>query len=167
MRAKEGNPRAHAPPLTLCGPSAGMAELVDALDSKSSSGNRVGVRFPLPAPSSGMTAPIRGRFHSIFIVHAGITCFAGLMNIWCGVSPPAYSNARISRSKTTVGIQCGLARWFRFVAAYISPRHQVYALYRERALTRRSGSTFPRSKRRTPALRTGETTRALGMDFYA
>src|SRR5206468_9796644 len=29
---------------------AGMAELVDALDSKSSSGNRVGVRFPLPAP---------------------------------------------------------------------------------------------------------------------
>jgi hypothetical protein len=30
--------------------AAGMAELVDALDSKSSSGNRVGVRFPLPAP---------------------------------------------------------------------------------------------------------------------
>ena len=31
---------------------AGMAELVDALDSKSSSGNRVGVRFPLPVPRS-------------------------------------------------------------------------------------------------------------------
>src|SRR5262252_8127189 len=30
---------------------AGMAELVDALDSKSSSGDRVRVRFPLPAPS--------------------------------------------------------------------------------------------------------------------
>ena len=29
---------------------AGMAELVDAPDSKSGSGNRVGVRFPLPAP---------------------------------------------------------------------------------------------------------------------
>src|SRR6202171_2800955 len=35
---------------TICGTLAGMAELVDALDSKSSSGNRVGVRFPLPAP---------------------------------------------------------------------------------------------------------------------
>src|SRR6266700_586083 len=33
-------------------PPAGMAELVDALDSKSSSGNRVRVRFPLPAPSA-------------------------------------------------------------------------------------------------------------------
>jgi hypothetical protein len=29
---------------------AGMAELVDALDSKSSEGNFMGVRFPLPAP---------------------------------------------------------------------------------------------------------------------
>src|SRR5687767_13505497 len=29
-----------------------MAELVDAPDSKSGSGNRVWVRFPLPAPSS-------------------------------------------------------------------------------------------------------------------
>ena len=41
----------------LCGPCpighAGMAELVDAPDSKSGSGNRVGVRFPLPAPNSG------------------------------------------------------------------------------------------------------------------
>ena len=31
---------------------AGMAELVDALDSKSSEGNFMGVRFPLPAPSN-------------------------------------------------------------------------------------------------------------------
>src|SRR5512139_614878 len=31
---------------------AGMAELVDALDSKSSIGDNVGVRFPLPAPST-------------------------------------------------------------------------------------------------------------------
>ena len=38
-----------APPRLRASP-AGMAELVDALDSKSSSGNRVGVRFPLPAP---------------------------------------------------------------------------------------------------------------------
>lgn len=30
---------------------AGMAELVDAPDSKSGFGNKVGVRFPLPAPS--------------------------------------------------------------------------------------------------------------------
>lgn len=30
---------------------AGMAELVDALDSKSSEGNFMGVRFPLPAPN--------------------------------------------------------------------------------------------------------------------
>ena len=41
----------------LCGPCpvghAGMAELVDAPDSKSGSGNRVGVRFPLPAPHPG------------------------------------------------------------------------------------------------------------------
>jgi hypothetical protein len=29
---------------------AGMAELVDAPDSKSGDGNIVGVRFPLPAP---------------------------------------------------------------------------------------------------------------------
>ena len=37
----------------LCGRQitlAGVAELVDALDSKSSSGNRVWVRFPPPAP---------------------------------------------------------------------------------------------------------------------
>src|SRR5580698_6427930 len=40
---------------------AGVAELVDALDSKSSSGNRVWVRFPPPAPNarSMPSAPVR------------------------------------------------------------------------------------------------------------
>ncbi len=33
-------------------PSAGVAELVDALDSKSSIGNNVRVRVPLPAPET-------------------------------------------------------------------------------------------------------------------
>ena len=68
MRANEGNAHAHAPPLSFCGTLAGMAELVDALDSKSSSGNRVGVRFPLPVPNQGMTAPTWGRFHFLLIV---------------------------------------------------------------------------------------------------
>src|SRR5204863_6259911 len=54
-------------------PMAGMAELVDALDSKSSSGNRAGVRFPLPVPTSRMTAPTRGRSHPIYRVHTGTT----------------------------------------------------------------------------------------------
>ena len=53
-------------------PAAGMAELVDALDSKSSSGNRVGVRFPLPAPNSPMTAPQGAVSVSGRIVHVGI-----------------------------------------------------------------------------------------------
>src|SRR5258706_7489151 len=39
-------------------PPAGMAELVDALDSKSSSGNRVRVRFPLPAPQLSRGGPL-------------------------------------------------------------------------------------------------------------
>ena len=30
---------------------AGMAELVDAVDSKSTGGNALGVRFPLPVPT--------------------------------------------------------------------------------------------------------------------
>ena|GEM_PF-4908797 len=38
---------------------AGVAELVDALDSKSSFGNKVRVRFPPPAPSK-LIAPLQG-----------------------------------------------------------------------------------------------------------
>ena len=44
-----------APPRRIQKTLAGVAELVDALDSKSSSGNRVWVRFPPPAPSLGVT----------------------------------------------------------------------------------------------------------------
>ena len=46
---------------TIIAPRAGMAELVDAPDSKSGSGNRVWVRFPLPAPAKN-----EGRFRTGF-----------------------------------------------------------------------------------------------------
>src|SRR5579883_1457418 len=50
-----------------CAPliDAGVAELVDATDSKSVSGNRVWVRFPPPAPKINPSGP-RGRFRFIF-----------------------------------------------------------------------------------------------------
>ena len=40
-------------------PQAGVAELVDALDSKSSSGDRVSVRFRPPAPSLNQMGILR------------------------------------------------------------------------------------------------------------
>jgi hypothetical protein len=41
---------------------AGMAELVDAVDSKSTGGNALGVRFPLPVPQEyqGFTCNLLG-----------------------------------------------------------------------------------------------------------
>src|SRR5450631_2255801 len=64
-----GNASGVTPHALLPEPAAGMAELVDALDSKSSSGNRVGVRFPLPAPNYRMKTqePFAGSY--FFIVH--------------------------------------------------------------------------------------------------
>src|ERR1700680_3759131 len=65
----------------LLAPMAGMAELVDALDSKSSSGNRVGVRFPLPVPNSRTTAPMWGRYYSISVVCSRVSALAGLSDV--------------------------------------------------------------------------------------
>lgn len=43
--------------------AAGVAELVDALDSKSSEGNFMGVRFPPPAPSKLRAYQLVGFFY--------------------------------------------------------------------------------------------------------
>ena len=63
---------------TYLNPMAGMAELVDALDSKSSSGNRVGVRFPLPVPNSRTNGPDLGPLS--FNLHSA--------REYCDVYPP-------------------------------------------------------------------------------
>ena len=61
-----------------------MAELVDAPDSKSGSGNRVWVRFPLPAPT-----PIDPIFATQERLLLGYTC----VGCWRLGSPPVI-NAR-------------------------------------------------------------------------
>ena len=71
-----------------------MAELVDALDSKSSSGNRVGVRFPLPLPLLGLyrdACPLLSKIQTHFVQPHTITMAATDKN-WQRLLSEAVTN---------------------------------------------------------------------------
>jgi Periplasmic copper-binding protein (NosD) len=94
-------------------PAAGMAELVDALDSKSSSGNRVGVRFPLPAPNSTVTAPIKVMTAGFRVVSTlvvlGIAShtFATTFSV-PGSSPTIQGAINLAASGDTIVVSAGM-----------------------------------------------------------
>ena len=103
--------------------AAGVAELVDALDSKSSEGNFMGVRFPPPAPSKLTAYQLVGFFTSKILVvnHSALiwcilplyfffACFARISSIdWpcsCEVMMRSATRADIATSLASNSTSC-------------------------------------------------------------